>query len=67
MRTFTFTDEKEINVIREEMSFKKAVKSFQNVHKVPTVKITYTNKKGTLIDRWIKLPIGRKKKIGKYE
>ena len=65
MRTFKFTDEKEINVTKEDMSFKKAVKSFQNVHKVPTVRITYTNKKGTLIDRWVKLRIGRKKKIGK--
>ena len=64
MRTFTFTNEKEINVTREDMSFKKAVKFFQNVHKVPTVRITYTNKKGTLIDKWIKLPIGRKKKLG---
>ena len=67
MRTFTFTDEKEINVIREEMSFKKAVKSFQNVHRIPTIRISYTNKKGTIVDKWIKLPIGRKKKIGKYE
>ena len=65
MRTFTFTDEKEINVTREDMSYKKAVKFFQNVHKIPTVKISYTNKKGTAVDTWIKLPIGRKKKIGK--
>ena len=65
MRTFTFTDGKEINVTTEDMSYKKAVKFFQNVHIVPTVRITYTNKKGTLIDRWIKLPIGRKKKIEK--
>jgi len=67
MRTFKFTDEKEINVTKEDMSYKKAVKSFQNVHKIPTVKISYTNKKGTAVNRWIKLPIGRKKKIGKYE
>ena len=64
MRTFTFTDEKEINVTREDMSYKKAVKSFQNSHKIPTVRISYTNKKGTAVDRWIKLPIGRKKKLG---
>ena len=47
------------------MSYKKAEKSFQNSHKIPTVRISYTNKKGTTVDRWIKLPIGRKKKIGK--
>ena len=64
MRTFTFTDGKEISVTKEDMSFKKAVKSFQNSHKIPTVRIQYTNKKGTSIDRWIKLPIGRKKKLG---
>ena len=64
MRTFKFTDEKEVNVTKEDMSYKKAIKSFQNVHKIPTVKISYTNKKGTTVDRWIKLPIGRKKKLG---
>ena len=63
MRIFTFTGEKEINVTREDMSYKKAVKSFQNSHKIPTVRISYTNKKGTAVDRWIKLPIGRKKKL----
>ena len=64
MRTFTFTDGKEISVTKEDMSFKKAVKSFQNVHRIPTVRISYTNKKGTIVDKWIKLPIGRKKKLG---
>ena len=64
MRTFKFTDGKEINVTKEDMSYKKAVKSFQNSHKISTVRIQYTNKKGTSIDRWIKLPIGRKKKLG---
>ena len=65
MRTFTFTDEKELKVTKEHMSYKKAVKSFQNSHKISTVKISYTNKKGTAVDNWIKLPIGRKKKIGR--
>ena len=65
MRSFTFTDEKEINITKEHMSYKKAVKSFQNSLKIPTVKISFTSKKGTAVDRWIKLPIGRKKKIGK--
>jgi|TARA_B110000263_G_scaffold143231_1_gene124312 hypothetical protein len=65
MRTFTFTDEKELKVTKEHMSYKKAVKSFQNSHKISTVRISYTNKRGTVVDNWIKLPIGRKKKIGK--
>ena len=58
-------NEEVINVTKEHMSYKKAVKSFQNSHKIPTVRVSYTNKKGTTVDRWIKLPIGRKKKIGK--
>ena len=49
----------------ESMSFKKAVKSFQN--KYPDLKevmIKYINKKKHKIMRLVKLPIGRKKKIG---
>ena len=48
----------------ESMSFKKAVKSFQN--KYPDLKevmIKYINKKKHKIMRLVKLPIGRKKKV----
>jgi hypothetical protein len=48
------------------MSFKKAVKSFQN--KYPDLKevmIKYINKKKHKIMRLVKLPIGRKKRIGR--
>jgi len=48
----------------DSMSFKKAVKSFQN--KYPDLKevmIKYVNKKKHLIMRLVKLPIGRKKKV----
>jgi pantothenate kinase type III len=65
MKTFTFTDDKEINETKQERSFKKAVKSFQNTKKeLKQIRIKYTNKKGTAIDRWVKLPIGRKKRLG---
>tara|TARA_R100001143_G_C3238680_1_gene78067 strand:- start:284 stop:508 length:225 start_codon:yes stop_codon:yes gene_type:complete len=50
----------------DSMSFKKAVKSFQN--KYPDLKevmINYINKKKHKIMRLVKLPIGRKKKIGR--
>ena len=49
----------------DSMSFKKAVKSFQN--KYPDLKevmVHYINKKKHKMMRLIKLPIGRKKKIG---
>ena len=49
----------------DSMSFKKAVKSFQN--KYPDLKevmIKYINKKKHKIMRLVKLQIGRKKKIG---
>ena len=51
----------------DSMSFKKAVKSFQN--KYPDLKevmINYINKKKHKIMRLVKLPIGRKKRIGRW-
>ena len=62
MRTFTFTDDKELNETKEASSFKKAVKDFQRSYKGHSVRIQYTNKVGNAIDSWIKLPIGRKKR-----
>ena len=50
----------------DRMSFKKAVKSFQS--KYPDLKevmVHYINKKKHKMMRLIKLPIGRKKKIGR--
>ena len=50
----------------DSMSFKKAVKSFQNKYPdLKQVKINYINKKKHKIMRLVKLPIGRKKKIGR--
>jgi hypothetical protein len=72
MKTFKFIlpellDTKDISFKTEtidSMSFKKAVKSFQN--KYPDLKevtINYINKKKHKIMRLVKLPIGRKKKV----
>lgn len=48
------------------MSFKKAVKSFQNKHpNLKEVMIKYINKKKHKIMRLVKLPMGRKKKVGR--
>ena len=62
MRTFTFTDNKELNETKEAAGFKKAVKDFQRNYKGQSIRIQYTNKAGNAIDNWIKLPIGRKKR-----
>ena len=62
MRTFIFTDGKELNETKKAAGFKKAVKDFQRNYKGKSVRIQYTNKAGNAIDNWIKLPIGRKKR-----
>ena len=64
MKAFNFILPDRVETI-DSMSFKKAVKSFQN--KYPDLKevmIKYINKKKHKIMRLVKLPIGRKKKIG---
>ena len=75
MKTFTFkiaqkgeveTDDQYWNNVEtvKSMSYKKAVKSFQN--KYPDLKevmIKYINKKKHKIMRLVKLPIGRKKQV----
>ena len=68
MRNFKFTDGKDFNEIVEALSFKKAVKSVQN-------KIVLKNnqglfcelitKKGKEIKSWVKMPLGRKKKLSR--
>ena len=47
----------------KERSFKKAVKSVQNKIKDKWVIIEYVTKKGKEIKRFIKIPIGRKKRL----
>ena len=64
-RTFKFTDNKEINEEVTAMSWKKAVKSFQNKVKSKLIYIEWISKKGIEMTKWQTLPIGRKDKLGK--
>ena len=62
MHQFKFSNnEQEFDPI-ESRGFKRAVKEFQRSYKGKSVRIQYTNKNGTLIGRWIAVPIGRKKR-----
>ena len=55
---------KEINEETEDRSFKKAVKSIQNKHKdCHWLRVQYENRPGNSIDRWVKIPMGRKKHL----
>ena len=62
MNTFKFSNNEETFNSIESRGFKRAVKEFQRSYKGKSVRIQYTNKVGNDIDRWIKVPIGRKKK-----
>ena len=64
MRKFKIISGTEEKVI-ESTSFKKALKSFQASSKAPMVTIEWTTKKGEEYVKEQKLPLGRKKKIGK--
>ena len=51
----------------KSMSLKKAVKSFQNKYpKLKIAKVYYVNKKGNRLLTIVKLKVGRKKKIGRW-
>ena len=62
MKTFKFSNNEETFDSIESRGFKKAVKEFQRSYKGKSVRIEYTNKAGNDIDRWITVPIGRKKR-----
>ena len=62
MKTFKFSNNEETFDSIESRGFKKAVKEFQRSFKGKSVRIQYTNKVGNDIDRWITVPIGRKKR-----
>ena len=64
MREFKIIAGTEEKVI-EATSFKKAVKSFQASSKEKMVTIEWETKKGKSFVKEQKLPIGRKKKIGR--
>jgi hypothetical protein len=62
MNTFKFSNNEETFNSIESRGFKRAVKEFQRSYKGKSVRIQYTNKSGNDIDRWIQVPIGRKKR-----
>ena len=57
----------EFNEEKEGLSFKKIIKAIQDsVPKNTTrLKVQYTNRKGNFIDRWIRIPMGREKTLGR--
>ena len=63
-RIFKFDDGTETKDV-EAMSYKKAVKSFQGGSKAKMVTIEWTTKAGEVFVKEQKLPLGRKKKIGR--
>ena len=62
LQSFKFSNNEESFDSIESRGFKRAVKEFQRSYKGQSVRIQYTNKSGSNIDRWIKIPIGRKKR-----
>ena len=63
-RIFKFDDGTETKDV-EAMSFTKAVRSFQGNSKAKMVTIEWTTKNGEVFVKEQKLPLGRKKKIGR--
>ena len=64
MRTFKFNDGKEAKDI-EALSLKKAIKSFQGSSEAKMVTIEWMTKNGEEFVKEQKLPLGRKKKLGR--
>jgi len=63
-RIFKFDDGKETKDV-EALSFKKAVKSFQGNSDAKMVTIEWTTKNGEVFVKEQRLPLGRKKKLGR--
>ena len=63
-RIFKITEGTETKEV-EAMSYKKAVKSYQGSSKAKMITIEWTTKGGELFVKDQKLPLGRKKKIGR--
>ena len=57
MKEFKFSNNEETFDPITSRGFKRAVKEFQRSYKGKSVRIQYTNKAGTDIDRWISVPI----------
>ena len=63
-RIFKITEGTETKEV-EAMSYKKAVKSYQGSSKAKMITIEWMTKGGELFVKDQKLPLGRKKKIGR--
>ena len=59
MRTYTFYDGDNVET-KEEMSYRKAVRSFQGSTKSKSVRVEWTAKKGGTYEMIQTLPLGRK-------
>ena len=64
MRKFIITDGAEQKEV-EALSFKKAIKSYQGGSKSKMITIEWMTKGGELFVKDQKLPLGRKKKLGR--
>ena len=64
MRIFKFDDGTETKEV-EALSLKKEIKSFQGSSKAKMVTIEWTTKAGEEFVKTQKLPLGRKKKLGR--
>lgn len=62
LQSFKFSNNEETFDPIESRGFKRAVREFQRSYKGHSIRIQYKNKAGNDIDRWIKIPIGRKKR-----
>lgn len=58
-REFIFSDGADIHETVEELSFKRAVKKFQGQHKIKSVNVRHTTKRGREVETNVKLPIGK--------
>ena len=70
MKAFQFKVDDKVGIadleVVKAMSYKKAVKSFQARHpELKIVGVYHPNKKGETLLTWQKLPMGRKKKLGR--
>ena len=59
MRTYTFYDGDNV-VTKEELSYRKAVRSFQSGSESKSVRVEWTAKKGGTYETIQSLPLGRK-------
>ncbi len=67
MLSIRITDLKEFDETKEGLSFKKIIKSVQSSLPKGTkeISVEYTNRKGNRIERMVKVPLGRKKKLSR--